>query len=402
MADETLSRDVVMLSTADWDNPFWTNKQHVAVELARRGHKILYIDSLGLRKPSASAQDFFRILKRLKKAFRAPHAVRERVWVWSPLVIPFQRFALIRKLNKALISIGLRFCMWYLGLRPQLFWTYNPMTLGLINVNAFECLIYHCVDEIKAQPGMPAEEIDCSENELVRRVDLCFVTAQHLLETRRTLNPNTHYFSNVADFTHFVKARDEFTPIPADLLTLPEPRIGFIGAISSYKVDFNLLQKMAESHPDWSIVLIGKVGEGDPWTDIAMLHKTKNLHFLGPRSYEKLPSYLKGFSAAILPSKLNEYTKGMFPMKFFEYLAAGLPVIATNLDALQTYRHVSYLAHDDDDFIAGVQAAIDGRIPALKTRIDEAAKHTYAVRTERMLALIDKIKANEEFNGKCG
>jgi hypothetical protein len=89
-------------------------------------------------------------------------------------------------------------------------------------------------------------------------------------------------------------------------------------------------------------------------------------------------------------------------MKFFEYLAAGLPVIATNLDALQTYRHVSYLAHDDDDFIAGVQAAIDGRIPALKTRIDEAAKHTYAVRTERMLALIDKIKANEEFNGKCG
>ena len=28
-------KDILILSTADWDNPFWTNKQHVAVELAK-------------------------------------------------------------------------------------------------------------------------------------------------------------------------------------------------------------------------------------------------------------------------------------------------------------------------------------------------------------------------------
>ncbi|PLM63747.1 glycosyltransferase family 1 protein, partial [Klebsiella pneumoniae] len=43
------NKDIVLLSTADWDNPFWTNKQHVAVELSRLGYKVFYIDSLGLR-----------------------------------------------------------------------------------------------------------------------------------------------------------------------------------------------------------------------------------------------------------------------------------------------------------------------------------------------------------------
>ncbi|RYD01267.1 hypothetical protein N752_30185 [Desulforamulus aquiferis] len=32
--------DIILLSTADWDNPFWTNKQHVAVQLADRGHRV--------------------------------------------------------------------------------------------------------------------------------------------------------------------------------------------------------------------------------------------------------------------------------------------------------------------------------------------------------------------------
>jgi hypothetical protein len=41
--------DFVVLSTADWDHPLWTNKQHVAVSLAGLGHRVVYVDSLGLR-----------------------------------------------------------------------------------------------------------------------------------------------------------------------------------------------------------------------------------------------------------------------------------------------------------------------------------------------------------------
>ncbi|MEW9898444.1 glycosyltransferase [Chitinivorax sp. PXF-14] len=380
--------DIVLLSTADWDNPFWTNKQHVAVELARRGHKVLYIDSLGLRRPSASAQDLKRIFRRLKKSLRPPQAVRENIWVWSPLVIPFQRYGFIRSLNRVLLNGGLRLWMKWLGIKPQIFWTYNPMTPRLISDKGFTKSIYHCVDEIKAQPGMPTEEIEAAEHELVRGVDLCFVTAEHLLETRKALNPRTYYFSNVADYEHFAAARDSTTPLPADLAAIKGPRIGFIGAISGYKMDFKLVRAVAEMHPEWSLVLIGKVGEGDPWTDPSILEGLPNLHLIGPRDYDSLPAYLKGFDVAILPAALNEYTKSMFPMKFFEYLAAGKPVVSTRLHALQGYEHVAYLADDARDFAVGIEQALGGRTASVDERLDVAKEQTYEKRTERMMKLV--------------
>lgn len=385
--------DIVLLSTADWDNPFWTNKQHVACELARTGHRVLYVESLGLRRPSASAQDMGRLWRRLKRGLKRPREVRPNLWVWSPLVVPLQRFALVRGLNQLLVRGGLKLWSMVLGLKPTLLWTYNPMTVRFVKLASYPHTVYHCVDEIKAQPGMPVQEIERAEGELMAQVGLCFVTAEHLLETRRLQNPRTYYFPNVAEFDHFAAARSAELPIPADLAALPGPRIGFVGAISGYKVDFPLLRRMAEAHPEWSIVLIGKVGEGDPWTDVSTLQDLKNLHFVGPRSYAELPAYLKGFDVAILPSMINEYTRGMFPMKFFEYLAAGRPVVSTQLHALKAYGHVACLADDHVAFIAGVEQALASQVAPLEARLDAARDQTYERRTARMMALLAQPQA---------
>lgn len=102
-------KDIVLLSTAEWDNPFWTNKQHVAIALAKLGYRVLYIDSLGLRRPSASRQDFIRILKRLKKALNAPCEVKTNIWVWSPVLLPFQSISWVRRINKIFLSSWLHF-----------------------------------------------------------------------------------------------------------------------------------------------------------------------------------------------------------------------------------------------------------------------------------------------------
>ena len=381
--------DITLLSTADWDNPFWTNKQHVAVELARRGHRVLYVDSLGLRRPSASARDLGRMLRRLLRALRGPRQVRPRLWVWSPLVIPLQHHAPIRVLNRLLLACGLRLCLGWLRLRRDLLWTYNPMTTDLFPTRGFRRIVYHCVDEIQAQPGMPAADIGRAEADLLRCAHHCFVTAEHLLDTRRLLNPHISYLPNVADFVHFSQARQAATVVPADLERLPRPRIGFIGAISAYKLDLALLREVARSHPEWSIVLIGQVGEGDPWTDIADLRDLPNLHFLGPRAYASLPAYLKGFDTAILPSAINAYTRGMFPMKFFEYLAAGCPVVSTALPALQGHRDIACIAQSPAEFIRAVEQSLQGNTAPLAARLKVAAEHTYEQRTTRMLQLLE-------------
>ncbi|HHT9137180.1 MAG TPA: glycosyltransferase [Candidatus Wunengus sp. YC60] len=386
-----VSHDVVMLSTADWDNPFWTNKQHVAVQLAASGYRVFYIDSLGLRRPSASAQDIRRILNRLQKLIVGPRQVRENICVWSPFVVPLQRYSFIRRFNRFLMSAMLKFYINKMGIKQEILWTYNPLTVRLLNIKGFKKIIYHCVDDIKAQPGMPVNIFEQAEKDLVERSHIVFATSPKLMETRMAWNPNTYYFPNVADFKHFSKARDIETIIPGDLLEIPAPRIGFIGAISDYKVDFNLLRCVAKARPGWSIVLIGKVGEGDPWTKTGLFQDIPNIHIMGPRPYAELPCYLKGLDVTILPNVLNEYTESMFPMKFFEYLAAGKPVVSVDLSALREYRNVVYIARSLQDFIRGIDEALKGNVAPLEERILVAKEHTYEIRTNKMLQLIETL-----------
>ena len=81
--------DILILSTADWDHPLWTNKQHLAVSLAAMGHRVVYVESLGIRVLRVKGgQDFLRIARRLLSLFCPLRLRQERIWVLSPPVIP--------------------------------------------------------------------------------------------------------------------------------------------------------------------------------------------------------------------------------------------------------------------------------------------------------------------------
>lgn len=383
--------DIILLSTAEWDHPFWTNKQHVALNLSQLGYRVLYVDSLGLRQPSATAQDLGRIWKRLVKAIKPPRKVRDNLWVWSPVVFPFQKISLIRFCNRILLNIGLIFLTNCLNFKKKIFWTYNPLTTEFFNLNCFDYIVYHCVDEIKAQPGMPTQLLEVAEPQLCRRADIIFTTSVTLQNQRKQWNDNTYYFPNVADFNHFYSALNLETEIPQDLKEIPCPRIGFMGAISEYKLDFDLIKKIAQCRPRWSLVLIGPIGEGDPWTDQSNLEGMDNIYLLGYRPYFKLPHYLKGIDVAILPNLINNYTKAMFPMKFFEYLAAGKPIVSTNIPAITEFANYIEIADSLDDFVVAIEKSLvgDGGV-SISERLALAKRYTYDNRTQQMLDIMEK------------
>ena len=384
--------DVTLLATADWDHPIWTNKQHVACALADLGHRVLYVDSIGLRPPRRGGADRGRLLRRLRQGLRPPRRVRGNVWVWSPLVLPGARTAWQVRLNRWILNLGLRLCRLWLRLRPDWLWTYNPLTLQLVDPGPYRRLIYHCVDAIQAQPDMPAATIDAWEERLCRRADIVFVTSPQLLERHRPHNPRTVFHPNVADADHFAAAMTEQLRVPCEIERLPRPRLGFIGAISAYKLDLPMLEALARRHPDWTFVLIGPVGEGDPTTEVRDLAALDNVHLLGPRSYADLPACLKGLDVALLPLRLNDYTRAMFPMKFFEYLASGRPVVATAIDALQAFRDVAVItAPHEEAFAEGIARVLRGEGPTLERRLGGARAHTYRGRTESMLEAIHTL-----------
>ena len=117
-------------------------------------------------------------------------------------------------------------------------------------------------------------------------------------------------------------ARRQFDP--ADQEELPHPRLGFYGVIDE-RFDIELLDRSREMRPDWSFVMVGpvvKIARG-------RLPRRPNIHYLGPKTYAELPSYLAGWDVALMPFAMNEATEFISPTKTPEYLAGGKPVVST-------------------------------------------------------------------------
>ena len=373
--------DVIMLSTADWDAELWTNKQHTARSLRDHGARVLYVESMGLRRPSLRKQDRRRMVRRLLRIARRPVEVEPGIWRMSPLAVPLQCYAAVRWLNRAVTSALLaHWSKRLLASRPQI-WTYNPLTTALVRLPACAKLIYHCVDDISAQPSMPSDQIGRFESDLVRRADHVFVTSRSL-EARWSAVGRVTYLPNCVDVVHF---RSGGEPGDGPLAAIPHPRVGFVGALAGYKVNSELVLEVARAHPDWPIVLIGPVV--DSAKGFAELFVEPNVFHLGSCRYEELPSLMSGLDVGLIPARLNSYTTSMFPMKFFEYLAAGVPVVATDLPALQEYRDIAAVVRDED-YVAAVEEVLSGRRPRAEQVDEVVAMNSYTRRTERMLAVI--------------
>lgn len=377
--------DFVVLATADWDHPLWTNKQHVAVSLAQLGHRVVYVDSLGLRPARPGRSDLRRILRRIRRALWPLRQVRPGIWVLSPLVLPGGSSGWALRLNRLSLRYAFALVQRCVALRNTVLWTFNPLTCRYLDLPYFHSTLYHCVDRIQAQPGMPAALLEEEEQRLTRAVQLVFTTSPLLEQELRRLNPNTYFFGNVADTEHFAAALRADGPRPTDLATAA-PLVMFVGAIDAYKLDLPMLERLVAATPTWTYVFIGPVGETDPSTDVTALLAHPNVQWLGPRPYQELPGYLACADVALLPLQLNDYTRRMFPMKFFEYLSAGCPVVATAIPSLIAQGDVAWLCQPEAaPFQAAIRRALAAEGPDREHRLKRAALHSYRRRSEAML-----------------
>ena len=384
----------ILFATADWDEPYWTNKQHCAKSLAELGTNVLYVESVGIRNPKAgSAKDWKRLMNRLRKGLSSLlFGAKERsprVFVLSPLLVPAgHRYQLTRWLNRWLLKIAINRSIRQRDFNNPLIWTYHPFILDVF-AGIDSCgLLYHCVDDLAALPGVDKNGFRRAEAQLLKQADVVFTTAKPLAEFCKTINPNTYFYPNVVDISHFGKALDSSIPIPLDIETIPEPRLVYHGVLSDFKVDFQLLLECAKLKPNWSWVLIGEEREGQKSPILQKLSELPNVYILGYRAYDILPDYLRGMQVGLLPSQLNDYTKGMFPMKYFEYLAAGLPIVSTNLSFTATVSKSLCIANSTEEFIKKIgEQLVAGKFSQVKAQ-KLIGENTWQCRTKKMLSAI--------------
>ena len=381
----------LMFSTADWDEPYWTNKQHSALQLSRIGWEVIYVESMGLRAPRpGSKKDLGRLYSRFKKGLLSiitgAHKREGKVSVLSPLVIPGGHSnKWIKTINQYLLGYAVR-KSGFNEVDGSLIWTYHPYIYKYALKNNNSKMIYHCVDDLGEVPGINKRNFEEAEKELINNADCVFVTAPALKEKISKLKSETYYLSNVVDASHFNRDKNMYEE-PKDIFKIPRPRLVYHGVLSDFKIDFELLYECAVERVDWSFVIIGDEREGQNSKLVKKLKKLPNLHFLGFKSYKDLPSYLKYMDVGLLPTLRNNYTKSMFPMKLYEYISMELPVVTTKLDFLRGGYQGVEIGDTSREFIDSIQLQLDRGL-LTKDQVESLiGENTWEIRTKRMLEI---------------
>ena len=391
---------ILMIGTADWDAPLWTNQQHLASRLAAAGNDIVFVESLGLRRPRAGRRDVARLARRLVRGLRRSRPAGERIRVVSPLVLPLHGFAPVRALNERILLWTIRAELRRSSFRHPVLWAFSPGAAPLVGRLGERLVLYHCVDEYAAVPGIPSA-VASFERSLLARADLVVTTSRALYESKRQQNARrTVYEPNVADAEHFARARDPRTPRAAEMAGLPRPVLGFVGALDDYKVDAAIIEALAGAFPLGTIVLIGPLGLADAGTACASVTRLPNVRWLGPRPYAKVPEYMASFDACLIPYRMNDYTRGVFPMKFYEALATGKPVVATRLPSLAGMEHVARLVLGPAAFVDAVRASLAEETPEKAAlRVAESDRNSWSARLESLSERVQEALFEREARG---
>ena len=240
--------------------------------------------------------------------------------------------------------------------RTLVAWLYTPMALPLAQALAPAATVYDCMDELSLFLGAPPELLS-REAALLECADVMFTGGPSLFRAKQDRHPNVHCFPSSVDAAHFRMARPgDGGPVTeaGDQAGLPHPRLGFYGVIDE-RLDLQLVDFIARSHPEWHIVLVGPIVKIDP----ATLPRRENIHYFGQRAYDDLPRYLAGWDVCLLPFAQNDATRFISPTKTLEYMAAELPIVSTPItDVAEPYGDIVYLGDTPHQFLAACEAAL--------------------------------------------
>ncbi len=362
-----------------WEGP-WTRKQRFMLMLAERGRRVLYAEPPSPPFVRRGGREHLRPVLRPE-----PRRLRPDLPLYvlpSVLAFPFgARHPVPFLVNRVLAQLAVKRAMKRLGIREALIWTYLPWDPALLPKR---WLVYDCVDQHAAYPGVNGAMLARSEERLLRRADLLLASAEGLLREKAPLTRRAVYVPNGVDSGLFARGLER--PLPM-LDAVPPPRIGFVGSLYGW-IDVPLLEELARLRPEWSLVLVGPTNQ-----DLSRLLAFPNVHYFGPRPRDEIPAWVARFDAALNPFRVGDLARHVNPLKVWEYLAAGVPVVSTDMPEVRRLGDLVCVAQGPGGFVAGLERALaERRIPErVAARQEAARRHDWAVLFEQALAAVRQI-----------
>lgn len=392
-------RDIIIVSMQSWDEEIGSNCKNIAAELAKN-NRVLYVNYpldritvlRGRKDPKVKKR--VAILKGKKPDIEEirpnfwnlyPKTILESI-TWLPPGLIYQK---LNYLNNKRFASKIKKAAESLKFQNYILFNDNLIERGLYLKELLkpENYIYYLRDNLNYNP-YHRKHGEQAEKDLMGKVDVVVANSDFLADYGRKYNPHSYMVGQGCDISLFQDENNSLE-VAEDLLSIPKPIIGYIGALTSLRLDINLMIGIAKELPKTSLVLIGPEDEA---FKNSSLHELKNVYFLGPKPQERLPNYLKGFDVSLNPQLVNDLTIGNYPRKIDEYLAMGKPTVSTKTPFMDYFKGHVYLASNLAEYVQMIKLALEENNEQREaSRKNIASQHTWPHSVEEIGKSLEKV-----------
>lgn len=274
-----------------------------------------------------------------------------------------------------------------LGVRPLAVLSGSPR-YDPFGVSGERRRIFRASDDFSAGGdliGAAPRWLEARERRLADRADAVVCVSPVLLERWRALGHDPVLIANGCDVERLATTGQ--VPV-ADDVVLRRPVAGYVGQLSS-RIDLDALAGLVEA--GHSLLLVGRRRPDLAESRLAALTRHPNVQWIGHRPFEELPRYLAAMDVALVPYADTLFNRASFPLKTLEYLAAGLPVVASDLPSIRWLdTDLVAIARDRAQFVDAVtrSAAVAADPESVRRRRAFASNHSWEQRAREYLEVI--------------
>jgi glycosyltransferase involved in cell wall biosynthesis len=250
-------------------------------------------------------------------------------------------------------------------------------------------VVYDCLDAHEAFATNRAKSLVESEKRLAASADLVLATSEPLRARLDASGARSYLLPNASDFRFFA-FDSEFEGPPVRSRSPKGPVVvGYVGAVGEW-FDAELFNRLVAFSPDWRFEVVGGADGGR-----AGILPAPNLILHGERPYAELKPFLSRVDVEIVPFKLTALTHATDPVKVYEAAAAGLPVVATPMEALRGMARLGIVrfASTPEDFRREIASALAEGPDAAAARRAFAADNTWDDRAAALDGWLEPLLA---------
>ncbi|HWE03304.1 MAG TPA: glycosyltransferase [Tepidisphaeraceae bacterium] len=382
--------DILFVSMENWDE-VWRRNQFLCAGYAERHpeRKIVFV---------VPPMDVTNAIRRgCPSALRGPRTWTvpqyPNITVTQPLKLAPNTFTAGRRLNEAMTRAHVIKVARRLEIEHPLLWLNPHWATHMAGKMDEVAVIYDITDDWTALTQSPAatQIVRMQDDELSRRADAVIVCSQRLFEIKSRTARHLYLVPNGVDAEHYRYVSGGEGALPYEAERWPRPILGYTGTIHPDRVDVDLLKSVAKNW-NGSIVLIGPCHLLAP--DKAKLD-LPNLFLAGAVPYSRLPDYMRAFDACIVPHKATPFTESLNPIKLWEYLAAGKPIVSTDVAGFRDYPQLVRIARDVEEFVSAAYSALSEDAMTAGLRQAEAKRHSWHDRLDQIEAVIEESIARK-------